>query len=357
MYRCCSFVYIFVLILALALTGCSDGSSAADGPVEVSLALGSSSEIASRVVGVNEPVDTSKLAFYYSAAPMWTGYDFATAQGITDGFQRIQTYSNGVSLGLFTPGKWHFEVLVKLIDAELDENNWVLVYSGTVDQYISPNSSIVAVPVTKHNNANGAVTVSVKAPTIDEDNDRLSISYEGPESSSIAAGNINISRADGYTTFTVAKTSLPSGEYTFFLTYNDGTSDVGGAVISVNITAGMTASIYGTVEAGLWQNETVALTGLHSFGIKLTAAGNKVEIPKNGSLVYTCTKNPGSLDIATYAWYVNGVLQNGQTASTFTLTASNFDCDYCMVTCVAKADDAEGFLAYSSLTLILTEVQ
>ena len=90
MHRCCSFVYIFVLILALALTGCSDGSSAADGPVEVSLALGSSSEIASRVVGVNEPVDTSKLAFYYSAAPMWTGYDFATAQGsltVSSGFR------------------------------------------------------------------------------------------------------------------------------------------------------------------------------------------------------------------------------------------------------------------------------
>ena len=351
------FAHILVFLLALILTGCSDGSSDASGPVEVSLSVGSSSGVASRIVTVNEAIDTSKLAYYYSASPLWTADEFASAKGTTDGFQRIPTFSNGMSLGLFAQGKWHFEVVVKLIDAEVAESDWILVYSGNVDQYVSAASSVVAVPVTKNREANGAVTISVKAPTVDEDYDNLSITYEGTASGSIAAGNINTSRSDGYTTFTVAKTSLRSGEYTFFLTYNDGTSDVGGAVVSLNITPGMTAAISGTVEAGIWQNETVALTGVHSFGIQLTAANNKIEIPKNGSLVYTCAKTPGSLDIATYAWYVNGVLQNGQTSSTYTLTASNFDCDYCMVTCVAKAVGDDGFLAYRSLTLMFTEVQ
>lgn len=348
------FAYILILFLALSFTGCSDGESG-NGPVEVSLAVGSSSGTASRVVTVKETIDTSKLAYYYSASPLWTANEFASAQGATDGFQRILSFSNGMSLGLFAQGKWHFEVVVKLIDAEVAESNWTLVYSGSVDQYINADSSIVAVPVTKNTEANGAVTITVKAPTVDEDNDNLSITYDGTRSGSIPAGNIGVSRSDGFTTFTVSKTTLLSGEYTFMLTYNDGTGDVGGAVVSVNITPGMTAAISGSVESGLWQNETVALTGLHSFGIQLSAAGNKIEIRKNESLVYTCTKTPGSLDIDTYAWYVNGVLQNGQTASTFTLVASRFDCDYCLVTCVARADDDEGFLAYSSLNLILTE--
>ncbi len=355
------FNFLLVLIIALALTGCSDGNSATNGPVKVSLAVNQSSGTAAKVVDVT--VDTSNLAYYYSAAPLWTGSDFTNIQGATDGYVRIADYPTSKDIGLFAQGKWHFDVQVKLIEDGVTEANWKLVYSGEVDQYINADSSTVEVPVTKSAEGSGFVTINVKAPTVYGDGvgtvaDKLIISYEGTESGSIAAGDISISRSAGWTTFTVPKTSLPGGEYIFFLIYNDGTSDVGGAVVAVNITPGVTSEISGTVESGSWQNETFKLTTGNPLEIKISA--DKTEIPKTtGSATYTCTKVAGP-EITTYSWYVNWELQDGQTASTFTLTASDYESfgDYCTVTCVAKAvDDAtsEEFLAASSLYLIFTE--
>ncbi len=357
-----NFIYLLILILSLALIGCSDGSSATNGPVKVSLAVDSSSGTAEKVVNVT--VDTSVLAYYYSATPLWTSSDFTNIQGATDGYVKIPSYSEGVSIGLFAQGKWHFDVQVKLIEDGVTEANWKLVYTGSVEQYINADNNTVEVLVSKNTDENGFVTIDViKAPTVDGDNDgtpsdKLIISYDGPASGSIAESAISISRSAGWTTFTVPATSLKAGDYIFFLTYNDGTSDVGGAVKAVSIIPGVTTNISGTIESGTWQDETFKLSTGNSLEIEISAADDKTEIPKNGSLVYTCTKVAGP-EITTYSWYVNGVPQEGETSATFTLTASNyasFGYDYCYVTCVAKAvDSGVEFLASSSLILIFTE--
>ena len=359
MKRFYNFSYILVLLIALLLTlsSCSDGSSSDNGPVPVSLSL-SHSHTADRIVSVDEAVDLSSFAFYYKATPLWTGSDFGTIVGQTAGFVKINSYRDGKDLGYFAQGKWLFEVEVRLIDQEAAEADWALFYSGSSELYISSSSYEITIPVIGQSNEDGTVSIEVMAPTVSE-SDTLTITYSGTASGSVAAGDIAIDRTTGddrWTVFTVDSVSLAAGQYTFSLVYNDGTNDVGGATVAVNVNPGMTTSITGTVESGVWQNETVTMTGLHSFGIQLTAAGNKVEIAKNGTLVYTCTKTPGSIDIDSYEWYVNGELQTGQTASTFTFVASHFDFDYCTVTCVAKAtEDDEYFLAYSSLSLILTE--
>lgn len=351
------FVYIIFFLLALMLTSCSDGSSSDNGPVQVSLSL-SRSGVSSRIVSVDEAVDLSSFAFYYKATPLWTGSDFAGVVGQTADFVRIDSYRDGKDLGYFAQGKWLFEVEVRLIDQEAAEADWVLFYSGSTELYISTSNYAITIPVVGEGSEDGTVYISVLAPTVSE-SDSMTITYSGTGSGSVPAGDIEIERTTGddrWTSFLVDSLALPAGQYTFCLTYNDGTDDVGGATVAVNVNPGMTTSITGTVESGVWQNETVSMTGLHSFGIKLSAAGNKMEVAKNGTLVYTCTKTPGSLDIDSYEWYVNGDLQTGEASSTFTFVASNFDFDYCTVTCVAKTiADGEYFLAYSSLSLILTE--
>ncbi len=165
-----NFIYLLILILSLALIGCSDGSSATNGPVKVSLAVDSSSGTAEKVVNVT--VDTSVLAYYYSATPLWTSSDFTNIQGATDGYVKIPSYSEGVSIGLFAQGKWHFDVQVKLIEDGVTEANWKLVYTGSVEQYINADNNTVEVLVSKNTDENGFVTIDViKAPTVDGDND------------------------------------------------------------------------------------------------------------------------------------------------------------------------------------------
>lgn len=350
------FICLLVLILSLALTGCTNGNFDTSGPVKVSLAVDQSSGTATKVVNVT--VDTSVLKYYYSATPLWTSSDFTNIQGATDGYVEIGNYTTGADIGLFAQGKWRFDVQVKLADE-------TLVYSGTVEQYINADNTTVEVLVSANTTVNGFVTINVKAPTVYGDgvgtvSDKLIITYEGPVSGSIAEEDIEISHSEGndrWTTFTVSETELKAGDYIFFLTYNDGTSDVGGAIKSVSIIPGVTADISGTIETGPWKDETFKLTTGNPLEIKISA--DKTEVPKTGSATYTCTKVAGP-EITTYSWYVNWELQDGQTASTFTLTASDYESfgDYCTVTCVAKAvDDAtsEEFLAASSLYLIFTE--
>ncbi len=326
---------IFLLTLFF-LFACTAGDSDDTGPVAVSFSVSTPSPY--RIVSVNEGLDNNKLAYYYKATPLWTGSDFTSIQGKTQSFVKI-SYRSGMSLGLFTQGNWLFEVEARVIDAnEPDETRWQLAFSGSVETYISQNSYLINVPVVQNAGAYGKVAITVTAPTAG-DSDTISISYTGAQTGSVPVGNINISRSEGenrHTTFTVASTSFKAGTYTFFLTYNDGTNDVGGATVSLNVYPEMTANIFGTVESGLWQNESVTLTGLHPFGIQLSAAGNKIEIARNESLVYTCTKTQGSLDIETYEWYVNGVFQPGQTSSTFTLVAADYAVNYCTISGLEK---------------------
>lgn len=357
------FIFLLILILSLALIGCSDGSSASSGPVKVSLAVDSSSGSAANVVTVTENIDPTKFAYYYLAKPLWTGSDFTTIQGDTAGrYARITNYLTSKDIGFFAQGKWHFDVEVRLADE-------TVVYTGSVDQYINADNNTVEVLVTKNTDAYGFVTIdSIKAPTVDGNiddeviSDKLIITYEGPASGSIADDDISIKHStvesDQRTKFTtVDAIPLKAGDYIFFFTYNDGTSDVGGAIKSVSIIPGVTTNISGTIETGPWKDETFKLTTGNPLEIKVSS--DKTEVPKTGSATYTCTKVAGP-DITTYSWYVNWELQDGQTASTFTLTASDYESfgDYCTVTCVAKAVDdttSEEFLAASSLYLIFTE--
>lgn len=348
-----TYIFILMTLLIIGLSACSNGGSSDNGPVKVSLAVDAYHGAASRIVSVEEAVDLSSFVFFYKATPQWTGSEFASITGQTAGFVKINSYRDGKELGYFAQGKWLFEV-----EARLSSDETTVVFSGSAETYISSSNFAITVPVIGQADDDGTVYISVLAPTVSE-SDTLTITYSGTSSGSVSAGDIEIERTTGddrWTSFLVDSLALPAGQYTFCLTYNDGTDDVGGATVAINVNPGMTTSITGTVESGVWQNESVSMTGLHSFGIVLTAAGNKVEIAKNGTLVYTCTKTPGSLDIDSYEWYVNGELQTGQTASTFTFVASNFDFDYCTVTCVARAtEDDEYFLAYSSLSLILAE--
>ena len=347
------FAYISVLILALALTGCSDGESSNSGPVKVSLNV--SSDSPSRIVSVDDSLDLDKLSFYFRATPQWTGSDFTSIEGTVASFQKINSYYNGISLGYFAQGKWLFEV-----EARLKSDETTVAFSGSAETYISTSNRNVVVNIFNSSASQGTVSITVLAPTVNE-SDVLRIDYTGADTGTVDSHDIEISRSGGdnrWTTFTLEDASFDAGFYTFFLTYNNGTADVGGAVVAASVNAGMTTAITGTIESGLWQEHTMTLTGLNSFSVSVTA--DKEEIIENGGTVlYTCTK-AGELNIASYQWYVNGSPQAGATGPTFRITASTpasgttpFHEGLYTVTCIAKADDDSEFIAFGSCILTI----
>ncbi len=346
------FAYILVLLLALSFTGCSTGESG-NGPVKVNLAI--SSDSLNRIVTVDDSVDFNTFSIYYKATPQWTGSDFTSVPGAVASFQKINSYYSGVSLGFFAQGSWLFE-----IEARLTSDETTVVFSGSVETYISSSNRNVMIPVYGTSTAQGTVSITVYAPTVSE-NDVLRIDYTGADSGTVDSNDITINRAGGenrWTTFTLQNANFDAGLYTFFLNYNSGTADVGGAVVAVNVKPGMPAAITGTIEAGAWQEHAMTLTGLNNFSVSVTAGNNVEEINENGGTVlFTCNKT-GELNIASYQWYVNGAPQAGATGTTFRITASTpasgttpFHEGFYTVTCIAKAVGDSEFIAFGSRIL------
>lgn len=355
MQRYSAFVYIFILLIALSLTGCTDSGSSDNDSVQVSLSV--SSDSLNRIVSVDDSVNFSSFSIYYKATPQWTGSDFASAQGAVASFQKINSYYSGISLGYFAQGSWLFEV-----EARLASDETIVVFSGSAETYISTGNRNVVINLYRSSTDQGTVSITVLAPSVSE-NDVLRIDYTGADTGTVDSNDIVISRSGGedrWTTFTLTDASFDAGLYTFFLTYNNGTADVGGAVVAVNVNAGMSAAITGTVETGVWQEHTMTLTGLNIFSISVTAGNGIEEIKENGGTVlYTCTKT-GELNIRSYQWYVNGAPQAGATGTTFRITASTpasgttpFHEGLFTVTCIAKADDDSEFIAFGSCILTI----
>lgn len=307
LFKCAALALCLLAAFALIIAGCDNGSSGdaveaarSTRLAKVSLTVGGDAQgMAQKSISVGG-LDWSSLTYKYKAVPQWTANNI---QGAVTTWTNLPgnnpgTYSDGMSLGYFTPGQWVFHIQIL--------NGSTPIYQGNSAVYsISSSGVAITVPVSKivTEAQDGSVQITVTAAT--QENDSLTISYTGTASGSNITADA--SRSGGITTFSKTISSLGAGTYEFTLTHSNGTT---GAVVGVDLTAGQTATIEGTLNNGIWQVGLVTLT-VHSITVSPApsngtiypdvagaAPGDKVVLyvePDDGYILSTISVNSGAV--------------------------------------------------------------
>ena len=277
---------ILLLFLVFSLISCDNGSASNAGPnnlVKVSLVVGN--EVSQRSVSVTSNLDWASFTFQYNAVPQWVGTNI---QGATDWTNF--SYSDGVSLGYFTPGQWIFGVRIF--------NGETPIYEGFSPKMNISTSSVEVIVMMRKlitEATAGSISVNVTAPTVA--GDYLNISCNGG-----AAQAASADRENGITTFTYSINDLTAGSYTVTLTHPSANS---GAVVAIDLREGEMAVISGHLDNGIWQVGYITVK-IYTVSINKNAYGNVYlnttvapegdrvsfeAIPLSGSSVYSLAIN------------------------------------------------------------------
>ena len=278
--RCINAIICLIILVFFCILACDNGSvsdssaSKSSGLVDVSLTLDSGSSAGQKSISVDSNYDPSYLKVYYMATPQWS-QDRPIHGGTNGQFVLIPNYNSGspATLGRFTAGEWLFEVHVTY--------GSTLIYQGTATTNIYSNHTSVNVQLDKILNvASGTVSVTVTAPTVDDE--EITVAWHGTANGS--SGPVTgTPLGNGTTEFTYTASGLSSGYYTFTLAHS---STGAGAAIAVDLRAGERAEITGHLDNGIWQLGyitvkvhpiTLNLTGCsYQFNLTSAAAGDKV---------------------------------------------------------------------------------
>ena len=329
-----------LLMAALLVFSCANGggSDSDNSPVKVSFNVETPHEDIAKIASVDTPNTT--FTYWYKAVPQWTGADFTAIQGSTnDAFVEITNYAAGKDIGLFAQGSWKFYAQVKANGVVLYESSATpaVTYINSTD--LVEGKKNITLDVTRTAGQGSAdVTIAIEAPDTGTA-PKLTASYSGQ-----ADGTVTISKVaatehtgGGWSRYTGTAEGLASGSYLFTLTTNDGTNDVGGAVLAFDIIPGVNRAITGTIENGVFQTALITIN-VPTFTMSVSAANGATSVTKNTALVYTCTASATNItgNIA-YQWYVNNtpVASNG-TSSTYSFKQATPG--YYYVTCKAYID-------------------
>ena len=269
--------------------------------------------ITEKMVSVTNP-SLEGVVFQYKATPLWTS-EFGSVQGTQATWT---TFTQNTSLGSFAQGPWEFSVRIQ-------SANGVTLYQGATESYVNTGANSVSVSVFRQQveGEEGTLYIEVTSPTV-SDNDKLIIEY-GSINNMNSGTTIVVTQKtstgtaeDRRSTFAYTIDPIDSGTYWVKLAYNNGVTDVGGAIAFVDVIGQEESTLTGTIEAGEWQTCTIVSTGIKSFGIIIRAANNASSVVSGQDLVFTCTKASNEFeDIISYQWYVDGEIQSA-TGSTFT---------------------------------------
>ena len=237
---------MFTLLLTLSIiltTGCDNGSvtdssmSKSSGLVEVSLTV----DAPSTGVQKSLSIEGVNYTYQYKAIPQWS-QDWPI-HGRVDNWTTIKYSGDNMGLGYFTAGQWVFYVRIL--------NNGTPIFEGqSAVTTINTSQVSVTVSVAKiiQDATPGVVSITVTAPTIDENTDSLTVSWTGTASGSgVATPDVS----GGITTFTYTKNNLPVGIYTFTLSHNNAVAK--GSAIAVDLHQGEMAIVTGHLDTGEWK--------------------------------------------------------------------------------------------------------
>lgn len=249
-----NFVFTILLIfLVFTLIGCNNGSATAEPNNLVKVSLVVNNEVSQKSVSITSNLDWGNFTFQYNAVPQWNGTNI---QGATDWTNL--NYSDGVSLGYFTPGQWIFGVRIF--------NEGTPIYEGFSSK-INISTSSVEVNVMMRKIITeaiiGSISINVTAPTINGDYLNISCNSE-------AAQTANIERENGISTFTYSINNLIAGNYTITLVHPSANS---GAVLAIDLREGEMAVISGHLDNGIWQVGYITVN-IHSISLNKNEYGN-----------------------------------------------------------------------------------
>ena len=356
---------IAMLFLTVVLAACSSGGGSStpdENPVSVRLSVETPDYSMAGTVSSEDNVNN--LSYYYTAVPQWANADYDSVSGTVTS---MREFTNGSYLGTFQPGYWLFSVEVRNAVAGVTS----VVYTGSAYAHINSGSTSVSVNVSTADGT-GTVAITVYVPTASE-NESLAISYAGTaEATGISADTTRITEPGTYqyyTRFSKTISNLQAGGYTFLLDYNDGTTQsslsgglVGGASVDVNVTAGATTTITGTIEGGVFREIIPAIItpGFSSFAMTQAAdtpAGSMgipgtTEAQADTDTLYSvsCTPKTGTV-ISSYDWYLNSVLQVTD-GSTYTL---NVPAGRYVLTCVVTGTSGNRTVTASVKSVVLVQ--
>ena len=325
-----------LLALAVLMASCSNGGSS-DGAsstkvsaVPVTLKLGGAAEnIAQKAVALVK--DNDSITYEIKAEPQWTPTG-AIQNGKSTSFAEF-SYTDGVSLGMFTPGTWKFSAQIK--------NDGTIIFEGNNTVVISPTNNAVSIDMELYNNdSTGSVVIKVAVPTVSST--KLYVSYDGAAEAEITGGTADTtvntagatSASNYWTYFTTTKNDLAPGNHYVSLSYKDGSSVIGGAIVAFTVRNGDAYGLYGTIENGAYQLAELTLT-----------------VPEYSLTPSAITYDEGTasitaIDGASYAWYVNGSAATAATDSNSYAFATNYTANGVYeVVCKVTKGDAIGFVS------------
>ena len=341
-----------LLVMAVLFASCSNGmgekadgsGSASSQKVMVSFGIEFEGGV-QRVINADDTL-AGDLTYWYKATPVWRAQASRPIAGDTNNqFIQIPSYEAGEDrpIGYFAAGTWDIDVEVRKGEKK--------IYSGSLPGYsIHTGHASIIIAVHPDTTEKGIVTIAVSVPTTGPHyvpdpenpqgpelpvyNESMEITYTGyyydtngvvhyiDDGEAVIAST---ARANGLTTYTITPlNNMEPGAYTFKFQYSDeGETPNGGAAMAVNVFAGETLNITGSIENGQWHAGSMIIKkpGFSSFSV--TPYGSIVIAP-TGSQQFTCTVSSTSGKPTAYAWYVNGEPTGIETSQfTFSGTVQN----------------------------------
>ena len=332
---------VLFLVLVMLFASCSSHLHSVDGEegtaantVAVKLCLSGDMETtAQRAISLNSDADS--LTYYLQTTALWTGSDIQNPYSAKSQI----TYTDNMEIGYFSPGSYTFYAEVK--------NGENIIYTGTATPvYISTVTKNVTIDMELYSagGSTGSVTIKIAVPKAGENAPDVTYAYSGaasgngrvnttPTADTIVDTSGVTSASTNWYYFTKEITGLVPGNYVMNFDYLDANAGnrIGGASVAFTVRNGDEYGVYGTIEEGEYQLATLLLN-MPTITLSVTGVASIAKHATETTTI-TATATAG----ATLKWYVNGVLQVGETSATFNFSRAAVG--RFVITCVATSSD------------------
>lgn len=294
-------------------------------------------------------VDNGAITEYrYNAEALFTDEHTNRLTGVTNGFVRLGTDASApISIGSVSQGKWRFSV-------QALNSNGVVIATGSVEQYVneSMESDIITVPiVTSRSIGNGTVSINIASDATSASKMGMLVRYRATNASSYTERtnwNTAYSSAKSEVTLSGSITGLASGHYEFQIILTDNGTYLGGESHSVQVVAGETTTITGTVLPAKQLAEGLDIT---SPGYINGSLGDDRKIHKGESATLTWSNaSNATVTPDSYIWMADGEFKSGTSAS-YTFSGTNYGEHQVSVIALKKVSGIEREIGSATVTV------
>lgn len=258
--------------------------------------------------------DNAAITEYrYNAEALFSDQYTGRLTGVTNGFVRLGTdASSPLPIGAVSQGRWRFSV-------QGLNSNGVVIATGSVELYVNSEmeSDVVTVPiVTSRSIGTGNVSLTVSSDATSASKMGMLVRYKATDASSYTertTWNTAYSAPKSEVTLTGTVTGLASGHYEFHIILTDNGTYLGGESHSVQVVAGETTVITGTV---LPAKQLAEGLDISSPGFINGTLGDDRQIHKGDTATVTWSNvSNATVTPDSYVWMVDGEFKSGSSQS------------------------------------------